>query len=102
MRSGPACCSLRILLGTIAVLAVSPATAHETTHQAPAPVQRGSANTQPAADSLDSIVVIGGATDPRQERWARSDAKKPLLPVIPEDASLEEESTEASETPRER
>jgi hypothetical protein len=95
--------SLRIGLGLLASFAAAPTAAHEPAQEAErAPEHRDAPKKRANADSLDSLVVIGGAMDPKQERWAENDAKKPLLPVIPEDAFLEDESTDAPEAPRDR
>lgn len=49
------------------------------------------ANAKPEDEALEAITIIGGAvTDKRNPRWADGDADKPALPVVAEDAFLDQ------------
>lgn len=93
-------CSLRWnALGLLAAMLVVPAMAQDTQ---PSPVNHDDANARAENESLEAIAIIGGMSGAQNERWAETDAAKPLLPVVPEDAFLEAESVESPETRGER
>ena len=88
----------------LAVMAAAPVGARE-------PEQQGESQTAPADaenarsedQSLEAITIIGGAvTDARNPRWVEGDADKPVLPVVSEDAFLDEVAGATAESQQQR
>lgn len=83
-------------LWLLAALVATPALA-----QQPDAPSRGpsDARAKPEDEALEAITIIGGAVnDPRNERWAGGNADKPVMPVVDEDAFLDQLSAESSDS----
>lgn len=103
----------RMGLGMLAAMAAVPAIAQDATHEnmspftgvtvlpyaEPSRVDCDDANERAESRLLETIIFVGGVSDPPNVRWVEADAGQPRLPVVPDDAFLDAELIEAPETP---
>lgn len=72
----------------------------EVPYAEPASVECDHGNERAKTERLETIVLVGGVNDAQNVRWVEADASRPPLPVLPDDAFLDAESTATPEAPR--
>ena len=92
--------AMRVGLGMLAAMVAAPVVAQDPPegsmspftgvpvlpYAEPSAVNCDDANQVGQTELLESILIMGGVTDPQNVRWVEADAAQPVLPVVSDDA----------------